>query len=80
MRRRVLLLASIAAVMCFPSAAAADMVLVTTNPSDGAITPQAPTVVRLTFDEPVNQIGASIQLIAPNGTYFELGAPQPLGR
>ncbi len=80
MRRRVLLLASIAAVICFPAAAAADMVLVTTNPSDTAITSQAPTEVRLTFDEPVNQIGASIQLIAPNGTHFELGAPHRLGR
>ncbi len=80
MRCRVLLLASIAAVMCFPSAAAADMVLVATDPSDTAITPQAPTEVHLTFDEPVNQIGASIQLIAPNGTHFELGAPQQLGR
>ncbi len=56
------------------------MVLVTTNPSDTAITSQAPTEVRLTFDEPVNQIGASIQLIAPNGTHFELGAPHRLGR
>ncbi len=56
------------------------MVLVTTNPSDTAITPQAPTEVRLTFDEPVNQIGASIQLIAPNGTHFELGTPHRLGR
>ncbi len=80
MRRRVLLLASIAAVMCFPAAAAADMVLVATDPSDGAITSQAPTEVRLTFDEPVNQIGASIQLISSNGTHFELGAPQQLGR
>ncbi len=56
------------------------MVLVATDPSDGAITSQAPMEVRLTFDEPVNQIGASIQLISSNGTHFELGAPQQLGR
>ncbi len=80
MRRALLLLAALAALLALPGAAGAHAVLLTSTPADGAILTQAPMAVQLTFNEPVEAVGARLAVIAPNGEDFAVGAPTASGR
>ena len=53
------------------SAARAHATLVKAEPADGAVIAQAPSVLRLTFNEPVSPL--AIHLIGPDGDAVALG-------
>ena len=54
-------------------AAWAHATLVATSPAEGAIVPQAPTLVTATFEEPVSVSPDSLQVFAPDGDRADTG-------
>ena len=70
------LLIGLFCVLLGPAApASAHAALVGTDPANGSIVPAAPSKVTLTFSESVQLISGKIQVLAPDGTRADQGAP-----
>lgn len=54
-------------------AALAHATIVSTNPAAGAVVPDAPIRVTMTFDEPVGVSTGSLRVLAPNGSRVDTG-------
>lgn len=75
MRRHFLLTALLIAISAaVPAIAGAHAVLLSTTPLTDSVLTTAPAAATLTFNEPVAQIGAVVQIIGPTGTRYETGA------
>jgi methionine-rich copper-binding protein CopC len=72
----VLLLLTLAAGVGLAGPAAAHNVLIGSDPTDGSTLQKAPTSVRLTFDQPVQDFEPVVTIIGPDGQRYESGAPQ----
>ncbi|AGL14813.1 copper resistance CopC/CopD family protein [Actinoplanes sp. N902-109] len=59
--------------------ASAHAALVASDPGDGAIVPDAPNKVTLTFSESVQLISGKIQVLAPDNSRADQGDPQASG-
>ena len=75
-RLLVLMLLSLAAGVGLAGPAAAHDVLTSSDPTDGSTLQSAPTTVRLTFDQPVQNFEPVVTVIGPDGQPYESGAPQ----
>jgi len=53
--------------------AQAHAALLRSDPSDGSVLPSAPSMVRLTFSEPVTPIGAGLRVVGSDGSRVDLG-------
>ncbi|MGI9186650.1 MAG: copper resistance protein CopC [Gaiellales bacterium] len=78
--RRLLLVATAAALLLLPASALGHAALISTAPEIGTIVKTAPTQVTLTFNEDINAVGAQVQVIAQDGTRYDGGAPTASGR
>jgi copper transport protein len=68
------------AVLIGPAApASAHAALVGTDPGNGTIVPDAPNKVTLTFTESVQLLSGKIQVLAPDGSRADQGAPAQAG-
>ena len=72
-----LLLAS-GAVLLVPGQARAHSTLISMTPADGSLLMAAPTSVVLTFDSPIQDIGAVVVVTAPDGSHVQSGSPSIL--
>jgi methionine-rich copper-binding protein CopC len=72
----VLALLSLAAGIGLAGPAAAHNVLISSDPSDGAVVQTAPTVVTLTFDAAGRDFQPVVTVLGPDGQKYESGAPQ----
>ncbi len=83
LRRLLALLATAAAVLVAvlaPAApASAHAVLLRTSPDSGAILPDAPARVTLTFNEPVRLVSQDIDVVGPDGRQLRGGRPTVTG-
>jgi copper transport protein len=59
--------------------AGAHAALVASDPGNGAIVPDAPNKVTLTFSESVSLVAGKIQVLAPDGTRADQGEPSAAG-
>lgn len=75
-RLLVLLVLTLAAGVGLAGPAAAHNVLISSDPSDGSTLQTAPTSVRLTFDQPVQNFQPVVTIIGPDGQRYESGSPQ----
>ena len=75
-RLLVLILLTLAAGVGLAGPAAAHNVLTSSDPTDGSTLQTAPTTVRLTFDQPVQDFEPVVTIIGPDGQRYESGAPQ----
>ena len=75
-RLLVLLLLTLAAGVGLAGPAAAHNVLTSSDPTDGSTLQTAPTSVRLTFDQPVQDFEPVVTIIGPDGQRYESGPPQ----
>jgi len=71
----VLILLTLAAGVGLAGPAAAHNVLTSSDPTDGSTLQAAPTTVRLTFDQPVQDFEPVVTVIGPDGNRYESGAP-----
>jgi copper transport protein len=84
-RRRTLtagfgLLFGLLAVLLGPaSPASAHAALVASDPASGSVVPDVPNKVTLTFSESVQIVNGKIQVLAPDGSRADQGAPQQDG-
>ena len=74
-RLLVLMLLTLAAGVGLAGPAAAHNVLTSSDPTDGSTLQTAPTTVRLTFDQPVQDFEPVVTVIGPDGNRYESGAP-----
>jgi methionine-rich copper-binding protein CopC len=74
-RLLVLILLTLAAGVGLAGPAAAHNVLTSSDPTDGSTLQAAPTTVRLTFDQPVQDFEPVVTVIGPDGNRYESGAP-----
>ena len=72
----VLVLLTLAAGVGLAGPASAHNVLTSSDPTDGSTLQTAPTTVRLTFDQPVQNFEPVVTVIGPDGQRYEAGAPQ----
>jgi len=72
----VLILLTLAAGVGLAGPAAAHNVLTSSDPTDGSTLQAAPTTVRLTFDQPVQDFEPVVTVIGPDGNRYESGAPE----
>jgi len=56
--------------------AAAHNVLISSDPTDGSTLQTAPTTVRLTFDQPVQNFEPVVTVLGPDGQHYESGPPE----
>ncbi|MEP6561705.1 MAG: copper resistance CopC family protein [Nakamurella sp.] len=75
-RLLVLLVLTLAAGVGLAGPAAAHNVLISSDPTDGSTLQTAPTSVRLTFDQPVQNFQPVVTIIGPDGQRYESGSPQ----
>lgn len=75
-RLLVMLVTALAAGIGLAGPAAAHNVLISSDPSEGAVVQTAPTVVTLTFDEAVQDFQPVVTVLGPDGQKYESGAPQ----
>jgi len=75
-RLLVLMLLTLAAGVGLAGPAAAHNVLISSDPTDGSTLQTAPTSVRLTFDQPVQDFEPVVTIIGPDGQRYESGPPQ----
>jgi copper resistance protein C len=75
-RVAVLMLLTLAAGIGLAGPAAAHNVLIGSDPADGATLQSAPTTVKLTFDQPVQNFQPVMTVIGPDGQRYESGSPQ----
>ncbi len=75
MPRHLLLIPILLAALAVPTSASAHAALVAESPVADSVLERPPTAIDLTFTEPVNAIGARVQIIAANGKHYERGAP-----
>lgn len=76
MRRASHLAVAVALVaLALPAAAGAHAVLLATEPAADTVVPDPPSIVELTFSEPINQVGATAILYGPDGRQYQLGDP-----
>ncbi|MGA0122146.1 MAG: copper resistance protein CopC, partial [Gaiellales bacterium] len=68
------------AIALAPAVAGAHAVLLQTAPTEDGILAEQPMAVQLTFNEPVEAVGAQIRVIAPDGEDFADGEPTASGR
>lgn len=80
MRLLLLALAAVLVLGVYSTNACAHAVLVATSPADGATLNSPPTRVVLTFDEPVNTIGAHIDVFSAAGQNVAIGRAVAHGR
>ena len=78
--RRLLLIAITAALLVVPAVASGHAALVSTSPAIGTIVEQTPTTVALTFNEGINDVGARVKVIGPDGKRYDEGSPAATGR
>ena len=69
-----LLLAS-GAMLLVAGPARAHSTLISMTPADGSLLAVAPTSVVLTFDSPIQDIGAVVVVTAPDGSHVQSGSP-----
>jgi methionine-rich copper-binding protein CopC len=74
-RLLVLILLTLAAGVGLAGPAAAHNVLTSSDPTDGSTLQTAPTTVRLTSDQPVQDFEPVVTVIGPDGNRYESGAP-----
>ena len=74
-RLLVLMLLTLAAGVGLAGPAAAHNVLTSSDPTNGSTLQAAPTTVRLTFDQPVQDFEPVVTVIGPDGNRHESGAP-----
>ena len=74
-RLLVLMLLTLAAGVGLAGPAAAHNVLTSSDPTNGSTLQAAPTTVRLTFDQPVQDFEPVVTVIGPDGNRYESGAP-----
>ncbi len=72
----VLVLLTLAAGVGLAGPASAHNVLTSSDPTDGSTLQTAPTTVRLTFDQPVQNFEPVVTVIGPDGQRYESGSPQ----
>ena len=58
--------------------ALAHSTLISMTPADGSLVMAAPTSVVLTFDSPIQDIGAVVVVTAPDGSHVQSGSPSIL--
>ena len=75
-RVAVLMLLILTAGIGLAGPAAAHNVLIGSDPADGATLQSAPTTVKLTFDQPVQNFQPVVTVIGPGGQRYESGSPQ----
>ena len=75
-RMIVLVLLTLAVGVGLAGPASAHNVLISSDPTDGATLQTAPTTVRLTFDQPVQNFQPVITVVGPDGQHYESGSPQ----
>ncbi|MGS0683867.1 copper resistance CopC family protein [Nakamurella sp. GG22] len=75
-RLLVLVLLTMAAGVGLAGPAAAHNVLISSDPSEGAVVQTPPTVITLTFDEAVQDFQPVVTVLGPDGQKYESGAPQ----
>src|SRR4051812_37485832 len=56
--------------------ASAHNVLISSDPSEGAVVQAAPTLITLTFDEAVQDFQPVVTVLGPDGQKYESGPPQ----
>jgi copper transport protein len=61
--------------LALPSGAGAHAVLLATEPAADTVVDAPPSIIELTFNEPVNQVGATAILYGPDGRQYQLGEP-----
>ena len=74
-RLLALVLLTFGAVVGLAGPASAHNVLIASDPTEGATLQQAPTTVRLTFDQPVQDFEPIVTVVGPDGQRYESGAP-----
>ena len=72
----VLVLLTLVAGVGLAGPASAHNVLTSSDPTDGSTLQTAPTTVRLTFDQPVQNFEPVVTVIGPDGARYEAGSPQ----
>ena len=77
--RRVILVAIGIALLTLPAVASAHAVLISSSPAVGSIVAKAPDKVTITFNENISAVGASVQVIGPDGKRYDRGAPAVAG-
>src|SRR5689334_3328914 len=70
-RLLTMLLLIMTAGVVFAGPAAAHNVLISSDPTDGSTLQVAPTSVRLTFDQPVQDFEPVVTIIGPDGQRYE---------
>ena len=80
MRLLLLIVAAVLALGVYSTNAFAHAELVATSPADGSTLKAPPKRVVLTFDEPVNTIGAHIDVFSSDGTNVAVGRAVARGR
>src|SRR6476646_5750750 len=71
----VLVLLTLVAGVGLAGPASAHNVLTSSDPTNGSTLQAAPTTVRLTFDQPVQDFEPVVTVIGPDGNRYESGAP-----
>ena len=71
----MLVVLTFGAVVGLAGPASAHNVLIASDPTEGATLQQAPTTVRLTFDQPVQDFEPIVTVVGPDGQRYESGAP-----
>lgn len=72
----VLVLLMLAAGVGLAGPASAHNVLTSSDPTDGSTLQTAPSTVRLTFDQPVQNFEPVVTVIGPDGQRYESGSPE----
>lgn len=75
-RLLVLLVLTLVAGVGLAAPASAHNVLISSDPTEGSTLQTAPTSVRLTFDQPVQDFEPVVTVIGPDGQRYESGSPQ----
>ncbi len=75
LRLSVLLVVVATALVGVAGPAAAHNVLISSDPAEGAALATAPTMVTLTFDQPVQNFEPVVTVLGPDGQRYESGAP-----
>ena len=74
-RFAVLLVVCLGAGLGLAGPAAAHNVLIASDPADGAVLQQSPTVISLTFDQPVQDFQPVVTVLGADGQRYESGTP-----
>ena len=74
-RFAVLLAVCLGAGLGLAGPAAAHNVLIASDPADGAVLQQSPTVISLTFDQPVQDFQPVVTVLGADGQRYESGTP-----